>query len=192
MSATQSGRQNNALPSEPSSNSLASTILANNAYTNFTPPLIDANTTINTTPTRRPSNRFGSGLSRWTSMLQRPFLQRSSSNSFFNNLSNNVMADGDTPPEEAPTPPQDTKKIIFNPHYTTLIQLQLPPPLPAAALEKMFTLPPRYDELEAQKSRSVIMNKNASQISVHNSILKEDEMKKCWHYLDPRGIEHGR
>lgn len=192
LPAIQQRQQNGDLPSEASSNSLAASILANNAYTNFTPPLIDSNSSSSTAPTRRSSNRFGSGLSRWTSMLQRPFLQRSSSNSFFSNLSNNVMADAETPQEEAPSPQQETKKIIVNPHYTTLIQLQLPPPLPAAALEKMFTLPPRYDELEAQKSRSVFMNKNASQISAHISAVKEDELKKCWFYLDPRGIEHGK
>ncbi|TIB89225.1 hypothetical protein E3Q19_03102 [Wallemia mellicola] len=176
------------LPNDASVNTLASTISANNSYTNFTPPLID-HRAMNTAPTRRQSTRFGSGLSRWTSLLQRPFLQRPTS-TFTDNM-NVVTPETEIQQVETPSPQQDNKKIVVNPHYTTFIQLQLPPPLPAASLEKMFTLPPRYDDLEAQKSRSIIMNKNASQISTNSGLAREEETKRCWFYLDPRGIEHG-
>ncbi|TIB65150.1 hypothetical protein E3P78_00785 [Wallemia ichthyophaga] len=191
------GGQNDPISTEHSSNSLASTILANNSYTNFTPPLIETNganlsntthptnsNSTHSTPTRRTSSRFG-GLSRWTSMLQRPFQPRTSSNVLGSQSQSDTVQEDATTPTVSP----ETRKTTINPHYTTLVQLHQTPPLPPAALEKMFTIPPRYDELEAQRSRSVFMNKTASQLSARSH--HQDDLRKCWHYLDPRGTEHG-
>ena len=181
---TSNNNEGNDIDQSPSSNSLSS--LLNNNYTNFTPPILSNNSNSNTPLTRSTT------LSRFTSILQRPFTRN------HNNSNNNQQQrTSSTSPNSSPPhskPPLLPKKITFNPHYTAFIQLKIPPPLPTASLEKVWTLPPTYDDVKSIKkikSDKKGVYKNYNNNSNNNNGNDVNILEKVWFYLDPRGNEHG-